>query len=85
DNNRPCTGAVGATPSSSNNVYERHIGAGFFAEWGNMRYYADAGFVSGNYWTGDRRSIDRFYVHSINGTVRSYLDRDSVYGVCTAP
>ena len=34
-----CKGAIGAKPSSKNNVYERQIGAGFFAEWGTMYNY----------------------------------------------
>ncbi|MBI0115003.1 MULTISPECIES: hypothetical protein [unclassified Gilliamella] len=39
-----CRGAVGATPSSPDNNYRRHIGAGFFTEWGRVDSYANAGF-----------------------------------------
>ncbi|MWN06807.1 hypothetical protein [Gilliamella sp. Pas-s95] len=38
--NYPCTGSVGARPSSSHNNYERRIGAGFFTEWGNLDKYS---------------------------------------------
>ncbi|MWN32601.1 hypothetical protein GQ596_09110, partial [Gilliamella sp. Pra-s60] len=76
-----CRGAVGATPSSSNNVYMRHIGAGFFTEWGRMDNYADAGFVYDYYWTSD--VIDsNFRVHSSDG----FVNNDTTirfYAVCT--
>ncbi|OTQ72813.1 hypothetical protein [Gilliamella apis] len=38
-------------PLSPNNAYMRDIGAGFFAEWGNMGNYTGANFFPGNgYW-----------------------------------
>ncbi|OCG66532.1 hypothetical protein A9G39_06255 [Gilliamella sp. Imp1-6] len=80
-----CQGAVGATPSSSNNGYKRHIGAGFFTEWGNMDYYADAGFVRDDYWTSDATGSDQFPVFSYDGYVDSYSASESRYGLCTAP
>ncbi|OTQ34026.1 hypothetical protein [Gilliamella apis] len=33
-----------ATPSSPDNYYRRHIGAGFFTEWGRVNNYANTGF-----------------------------------------
>ncbi|OTQ54138.1 hypothetical protein B6D06_00305 [Gilliamella apis] len=36
---------VGATPSARNNFYIRHIGAGFFTEWGLMADYTGANFM----------------------------------------
>ncbi|WP_237410364.1 hypothetical protein, partial [Gilliamella sp. Pas-s95] len=81
----PCTGAVGAVPSSSNNVYMRHIGAGFFSEWGHMGYYADAGFVGINYWASDAAGSYGFYVRSYYGAVYSDSASPSTYAVCTAP
>ncbi|OCG06126.1 hypothetical protein A9G19_02130 [Gilliamella apis] len=63
--NSSCLGAVGATPSSPDNYYRRHIGAGFFTEWGKMNYYRGANFdFSSNptngivaiYWTSDKFS-----------------------------
>jgi hypothetical protein len=44
---------LGATPSSGRNRYQRHIGAGFFTEWGDVVDYTDAGFVYIGYWTSD--------------------------------
>ncbi|OTQ68007.1 hypothetical protein B6D17_11160 [Gilliamella apis] len=35
---------VGATPASPDNKYRRHIGAGFFTEWGYMANYRGANF-----------------------------------------
>ncbi|OCG67702.1 hypothetical protein A9G39_04630 [Gilliamella sp. Imp1-6] len=79
-----CQGAVGATPSSSNNVYKRHIGAGFFTEWGHMHYYADAGFVDRYYWTSDATYSNQFAVYSRNGAVGNHRTTPD-YAVCTAP
>ncbi|OCG36257.1 hypothetical protein [Gilliamella sp. Gris3-2] len=79
-----CQGAVGATPSSSGNHYKRHIGAGFFAEWGPVHSYTDAGFVPYFYWTSDATGIFQFNVYSFHG----YVDGNgiaSLYGLCTAP
>ncbi|MWN89502.1 hypothetical protein GQ597_02075 [Gilliamella sp. Pra-s65] len=82
-----CQGAVGATPSSSDNVYKRHIGAGFFTEWGGMHFYvyADAGFVGNNYWTSDASGSDQFSVYSSFGQVSSLSTSSSGYAVCTTP
>ena len=33
----------GATPSSPDYYLRRHIGAGFFTEWGDMSYYSGSG------------------------------------------
>ena len=51
-----CIGAVGATPASPNNSYQRYIGTGFFSEWGDMSFYDFNGIrgVWGNYyWTSE--------------------------------
>ncbi|WP_176700378.1 hypothetical protein, partial [Gilliamella sp. Gris1-4] len=80
-----CQGAVGATPSSGNNVYQRRIGAGFFTEWGDMRYYADAGFVYNYYWTSDAAGSNQSPVSSREGPVGSYSASGRLYAVCTAP
>ncbi|MCO6516435.1 MAG: hypothetical protein J6586_08060 [Snodgrassella sp.] len=84
-NNYPCTGAVGATPSSSNNVYMRHIGAGFFTEWGVMYSYADAGFIGNLYWTSDAPGSNGFTVTSYYGNVGSFSASISYSAVCTVP
>ncbi|MCX8675984.1 hypothetical protein J3U16_11865, partial [Gilliamella sp. B3023] len=44
NNNSSCLGSVGATPSSQGNHIMRHIGSGFFTEWGNMLDYSGVGF-----------------------------------------
>ncbi|MBI0155479.1 hypothetical protein [Gilliamella sp. W8128] len=66
-------GAVGATPSSPDNYYRRHIGAGFITEWASMSNYAGANGSGGRfrYWTQDRvGSTQRFfYVYSVEGEV----------------
>ncbi|MWN32470.1 MULTISPECIES: hypothetical protein [unclassified Gilliamella] len=88
NNGYPCTGAVGATPSSGNNVYKRYIGAGLFTEWGHMRYYADADFGSYHYptyWTSDATGSYQFSVYSSNGGVSSFNTSDRRWGLCTAP
>ncbi|MFQ0998125.1 hypothetical protein, partial [Gilliamella sp. BG6] len=73
---------LGATPSSSGNSYMRHIGAGFFTEWGRMYNYTDAGFVDGYYWAS---GSNRFDVSSQYGNVISPSPSVSGYAVCTAP
>ncbi|NUF27405.1 hypothetical protein [Gilliamella sp. ESL0254] len=80
-----CRAAVGATPSSSNNVYQRHIGAGFFTEWGSMGIYAGADFIPGSYWTGDASGGNGFNVYSDSGAVNGLSISNSSYAVCTAP
>ncbi|MCO6557832.1 MAG: hypothetical protein J6577_11470, partial [Gilliamella sp.] len=80
-----CQGAVGATPSSSGNNYMRHIGAGFFTEWGEMLSYTDAGFVYYGYWTSDATGSNQFTVYSDDGFVGSLSASNSWYGLCTAP
>ncbi|NUF49142.1 hypothetical protein [Gilliamella sp. ESL0250] len=83
----PCVNDIdGTTPSSGGNYYQRHIGAGFFTEWGLMHNYVDGGFVVTFYWAGDTPSpISN--VSAYNGKVyfysdsKSYMDR----AVCTAP
>ncbi|OCG36341.1 hypothetical protein [Gilliamella sp. Gris3-2] len=77
---------LGAAPSSSDNNYMRHIGAGFFTEWGDMHVYPpDAGFVYGYYWTGDATGSSQFNVYSYLGGVHSDSASNSRYGLCTAP
>ncbi|MCX8675959.1 hypothetical protein J3U16_11735, partial [Gilliamella sp. B3023] len=79
----------GATPSSPGNHYMRHIGSGFFTEWGNMGDYSSVSFkkeISDNYfWTSDPDygSDNRFLVSPINGSVNySYVN---YYGLCVYP
>ncbi len=65
-----CEGSVGATPPSPSNVYQRHIGAGFFTEWGTMRSYPETDFTPHWYWTGDSIGITyHFIVFGDEGTI----------------
>ncbi|MWN32368.1 MULTISPECIES: hypothetical protein [unclassified Gilliamella] len=78
---------LGASPRSSDNHYMRHIGAGFFTEWGSMRHYAAADFVERydtGYWTSDAAGSRQLPVYSSMGKVRIIFSSYS-YAVCTAP
>ncbi|MWN90262.1 hypothetical protein GQ597_06060 [Gilliamella sp. Pra-s65] len=82
----PCVNGIdGATPSSLGSDYQRHIGAGFFTEWGYMDHYADAGFVYFYYWTSDAAGSSQFYADPVDGNVFSGSASLSRYGLCTAP
>jgi hypothetical protein len=81
---------LGATPSSSGNHYKRHIGAGFFTEWGSMEHYTDAytdaGFVNHHYWTSDATGSYWFSVYSNVAHVYSLSASSySFSGLCTTP
>ena len=85
-----CEGSVGATPSSANNNYTRHIGAGFFSEWGMMQDYPHGDFHgpdydSAFYWTSDitPNPNDFFVVNSNIGSVQH--DRGHERAVCVYP
>ena len=79
-----CKGAVGATPSSPNNTYQRRIGAGFFTEWGCITDYSGTDFYSNPYWTGDANDGSPFAVSSCYGYVTNmHSQKDS--GICVYP
>ncbi|OCL24115.1 hypothetical protein A9G07_04550 [Gilliamella sp. wkB72] len=64
----------GATPPSSDNHYMRHIGAGFFTEWGNIPNYSlVVDSYQYYYWTSDTVSYNpngwNFTVRADNGFV----------------
>ena len=78
----------GATPSSRDNHYMRHIGSGFFAEWGRMFDYTTIGLTSYWLWTSDRNGSTQFIVYTYNGIVGwAYYDNDYdySYGFCSHP
>ncbi|MWN06630.1 hypothetical protein [Gilliamella sp. Pas-s95] len=82
----PCVNGIdGALPHSSGNIYMRHIGSGFFTEWGDMLFYADASFAFTYYWTSDASGSLGFHVAPHQGDVLSGSVSYSYYGVCTAP
>ena len=76
-----CTGLVGATPSSPNNLYQRYIGGGLNSEWGTMGYYLDSRFYGHLYWTGTLNNDRNTYLISLNnGSV--YRHSSSGNAVC---
>ena len=81
-----------ATPSSSENYYQRRIGAGFFTEWGYMSHYANADFAYSThshygYWTINAIPNRQFYVYSDTGYINSnHMGATfGYYAVCTTP
>jgi hypothetical protein len=81
-----CLDSVGATPSSPDNCFMRHPGAGFFTEWGFLPQYTGAGFVFGKYWTSDI-ALDSypFTVFSYEGGVDwDYPSYSRLFAVCAS-
>ncbi|NUF50344.1 hypothetical protein [Gilliamella sp. ESL0250] len=77
ENSDKCQGAVGATPSSSGNYYQRRIGGGFFSEWGYIQLYIGMGDFNHSFPTSDGFEI-------FQGSVRTNPDpRRSA--LCVAP
>ncbi|MCX8679387.1 hypothetical protein J3U22_07165 [Gilliamella sp. B2865] len=89
NNDSNCRGSVGATPSSSNNHYMRHIDAGLFTEWGRMDTYSGVGFTHDYHWTSDPDGSNQFVVRANNGDVSWYYTYISTfistYVLCTHP
>ena len=80
-----CRGSVGATPSSPGNHFMRHIGSGFFTEWGNMLGYSGVGFGSDWYWTSDPRGSSQFVVSPYYAEVIGDSSNNHLYGLCSHP
>ncbi|MBI0155200.1 hypothetical protein [Gilliamella sp. W8128] len=87
-----CRGAVGATPSSPDNTARRHIGGGFFAEWGYICSYS-ANFGS-EYFYGTQDMAEEGKIFSITiytprgfyGQIHKWPRFNSAYGgVCVYP
>ena len=78
-----------ATPSSPDNSFRRHIGAGFFTEWGRVDSYANAGFRYG-YPTEDyngrpvHNGYGNFSVYTSGRIYEEPGGRD-VYTLCVFP
>ncbi|OCG13307.1 hypothetical protein A9G24_07735 [Gilliamella sp. App6-5] len=79
-----CQDAIGATPSASDNFYQRQIGAGFFTEWDQIFDYAGIDFTLW-YWTSDTTGNLQFYVGVMGGGVDSYNPSYHYSGLCTTP
>ncbi|OTQ68522.1 hypothetical protein B6D17_11075 [Gilliamella apis] len=83
-----CQGAVGATPSSPDNRVGRHIGAGFFTEWGWMRYYSNSAFDGRyfDYWTSEQKSDNSYFVvGSYQGRIHFQNNQQVARGLCVYP
>ena len=85
-----CVGAVGATPPSPNNRYQRIIRAGFFSEWGFMDHYAKARFSNTFYWASDRVSNksharSSYVVFSDDADISSRQGSFTALSVCVTP
>lgn len=93
-NESMCGGAIGGTPSSKNNTYQRQIGAGFFTEWGSLFYYYRPKIYISAYKTitlDTHKSGFPFVVgNGTNGdglvsVVDGYLDTNQFFAACTTP
>ena len=83
-----CRGVVGATPSSDGNYFRRHIGAGFFTEWGDMSYYnRGASFIRGGYWPMKMWTVVdyNFIINPESGSIETYWPDIDRYGLCVYP
>ena len=74
-----------ATPSSPGNWYMRHIGSGFFTEWGRMSDYSGVGFRHSWYWTIDPNGSNQFIVGTGNGGLSWTHSVNFSYGLCSYP
>ncbi|MCX8586009.1 MULTISPECIES: hypothetical protein [unclassified Gilliamella] len=77
----------GATPSSSGNYFMRHIGSGFFTEWGTLFDYSGVGFHYNWYWASDPNGSTQFLVYTYDGYVDWYYNYiyNDYYGLCSHP
>ncbi|MBI0155481.1 hypothetical protein [Gilliamella sp. W8128] len=84
---------INSTSASPDNRSRRHIGAGFFSEWGDMRYYRGANFQRGAYWTKTVYSPNDLsdnvsYVVNYDGAMGYSNPRerhDNLVGLCVYP
>ncbi|OTQ68991.1 hypothetical protein B6D17_10860 [Gilliamella apis] len=79
---------VGATPSSPDNTYRRHIGGGFFSEWGRMYNYTGANFQRGYHWTKDESRDNNYLleVDPFDGKIyKNHRNKGKLYGLCVYP
>ncbi|NUF49863.1 hypothetical protein [Gilliamella sp. ESL0250] len=84
-------GAIGATPSSTGNHYQRQIGAGLFSEWGKMYYYIGAEFGGDDFPTTDSANgVPFFTVASFDGQIMKGYESTPLHpviydGLCVTP
>ena len=72
--------------SSSGNYYQRRIGGGFFAEWGEPSYFGGKDFNSpyAVCWTSDKVGTTPFHV-SLDGRVSNSSEGLPFDAICTTP
>ena len=76
----------GATPASSSNFYERHIGAGFFTEWGALVNYLNIYGHDFYYWADNGTNQNDNYVVSLRGRiVLISVSWSKWHGICVYP
>ncbi|MCX8584070.1 hypothetical protein J3T94_08505, partial [Gilliamella sp. B3372] len=70
----------------------RHIGSGFFTEWGKMADYSGVGFGKRVYWTSDLGSnpngSEQFTVYTDHGNVYWFYNNSRylyLYVLCAYP
>ncbi len=73
----------GATPPAPHNAYMRHIGSGFFTEWGKMVDYSGVGFNDSWFWTSDSNGSSQFFVDAMTGNLDWHFYYG--YGLCSYP
>jgi len=82
-------GVESATPLSSGNYFQRHIGAGFFTEWGTMQRYSGAEFPDiYNFWQNDEYKKKPYVASQTNGFIRNYAVKhfgDGGHVLCVTP
>jgi hypothetical protein len=78
-----CQGAVGGKPSSSGNYYQRQIGAGLLAEWGNMIDYPDTKEIES--WTSEKFIVDSYNATIIGGKNENVSEKQTSPVVCVTP
>ena len=84
---RYCRSAVGARPSSPDAYLRRHIGAGFFTEWGEMNGYTGTNIRNGKYWTNDSVNCDYRICHFFVGHngIANLTNNRELNGLCVYP
>lgn len=89
DTRSTCRGAVGATPSSSQNHLQRQIGAGIQAEWSWLNFYNGVGYTEWTYWTDDQKSTGattyNFVVEATGFISSKDVNRNRYLAICVTP
>jgi hypothetical protein len=74
----------GTSPSASWNRYMRHIDAGFYTEWGLLRYYTGASFEYGYYYVSETTGSYQCHVYSDFGGIGCHSPSKLHRAVCAS-